>query len=153
MNSRAIVAATGTIILALGLFALLSPQLVMAHILGFSVDPSHAANAVYGEVRATYGGLFLVMGVFVLLAVMDPTAHRAQLTLVALLWLGACAGRLLGASIDGDPGIRGWVGAGFELVMGAAILAAAWLKPRQTQAAPGGTYVPPAPPKSEDSKS
>lgn len=126
MNPRITTIIVGSIILLLGLAGLVYPDRVMG-LLGFSaLNTSHGA-AVLGEVRATYGGLFAVMGVYTLLAATDPAAHRARLTFVGLMWLGACAGRLLGASIDGNPGLPGWFTALFELIMGGALVATAWL--------------------------
>jgi hypothetical protein len=98
------------------------------------VDPSHSVNAVVNEVRATYGGLFVVIGVYTLLAALDPVAHRAQLLFIGLMWLGMCAGRLLGVSIKGDPGLAGWAAAVFEVLMGGVLVAAAMIKPRTTAA-------------------
>lgn len=128
MNPRVITAVTGSIILILGLAGLFYPDRVMG-VLGYSVLNSAQPAAVLGEVRATYGGLFVVMGVFTLLAVYDPSAQRSRLTLIGLLWLGACAGRILGTSIDGTPGLIGWLGVAFELLMGSSLVAAGWIKP------------------------
>jgi hypothetical protein len=126
MNPRITTIIVGSIILILGLAGLVYPDRVMG-LLGFSVlNASHGA-AVLGEVRATYGGLFAVMGAYTLLAATDPAANRARLTFVGLMWLGACAGRLLGASIDGNPGLPGWLTALFELIMGGTLVATAWL--------------------------
>src|SRR5262249_6639689 len=99
MNPRVTTGIIGTIILALGLAALVLPEFVMTHVLGFAIDPSHSHNAVLGEVRATYGGLFTVMGIFALLAVGDPVANRGRLLLIGFLWLGAGAGRLVGVYV------------------------------------------------------
>jgi hypothetical protein len=143
MNARIVTILVGLIILALGLLGLLDPEFAMKHILGVAVDPSRSANAVYGEVRATYGGLFVVMGVYTLLAALDPVAHRARLLFIGLLWLGACAGRLMGAYIDGNPGLPGWAGVAFELFMGGALVAAALLKPATAPFA--GAFVQPTP--------
>jgi drug/metabolite transporter superfamily protein YnfA len=140
MNPRGVAGIAGTIILALGLAGLLYPDRVMG-LLGFAVlNPSSAAAAL-GEIRAIYGGLFVVMGVYTLLAVVDPFAHRARLRFVGLLWLGAVAGRLVGVSIDGSPGMPGWLSLGFELVIGGALLASSFVKPatypgRQPQVVP-----------------
>ena len=129
MNPRITTIIVGSIILILGLAALVYPDRIMG-LLGFApLNTSHTA-AVWGEVRATYGGLFVVMGVYTLLAAMDPPAHRARITFVGLMWLGACAGRLLGASIDGSPGLPGWLAAVSELIMGGALVAAAWMAGR-----------------------
>src|SRR5262249_27726346 len=129
MNPRITTGVVGTLILICGLAGLIAPEQVMTHVLGFSVDPSHSQNAVHVEVRATYGGLFVVMGVYALLSVADPVANRGRLMFIGLLWLGACAGRLVGVYVDGDPGLPGWLGVAFELVMGGALVIASFLKP------------------------
>jgi drug/metabolite transporter superfamily protein YnfA len=126
MNPRILTAVTGIITLGLGVAGLLYPDRVMG-MLGFGIVNTTATAAVLGEVRATYGGLFVVMGIFTLLSLLDPSANRARLTFIGCMWLGAGVGRLLGTSIDGSPGIFGWLSVAFELLMGAALLAAGWL--------------------------
>ena len=123
MNPRVVAIITGTITTVFGLAGLLYPDRVMG-LLGFAILNSANAAAVMGEVRATYGGLFVVLGVYTLLAAMDPAAHRSHLMFIGLLWLGACAGRLLGVKINGNPGLPGWGAAAFELVMGGVLVAA-----------------------------
>ncbi len=134
MNPRITTIVLGAVIFALGLVALMFPQFAMERILGFAVAPSHAENAVLGEVRATYGGLFVVMGLFTLFAALDPKQHRARLQMIGFLWLGAGLGRLSGAYIDGDPGLMGWAGVGFEAVMGLALIGVPYLKSSEAQA-------------------
>jgi drug/metabolite transporter superfamily protein YnfA len=129
MNSRVVAIIVGLIILALGCAGLLYPERVMG-VLGFSILNTSQAAAALGEVRATYGGLFVVMGVYTLLAALDPVAHRARLLFIGLMWLGAGAGRLLGVSINGNPGLPGWAAVVFEGLVGGALVAAAVLKPK-----------------------
>ena len=142
MNARIVTIIVGIIILALGLAGLLYPDRIMG-VLGFSILNASQAAAALGEIRATYGGLFVVMGVYTLLAAMDPAAHRARLLFIGLMWLGECAGRLVGVSINGNPGLPGWAAAVFELLMGGALVAAVVLKPRATGVATAP--LPPAP--------
>src|SRR4051812_8516602 len=128
MNPRATAVVAGLIMIVLGIAGLLYPERVLG-LLGFTVfNASHAA-AAYGEVRATYGGLFLVMGIFTMLAAMDPGANRARLLFVGLLWLGACAGRLFGVFVDGNPGLFGWLAVAFELAVGGALCLASQTAP------------------------
>jgi drug/metabolite transporter superfamily protein YnfA len=131
MNARIVTIIVGIIILALGLAGLLYPDRIMG-VLGFSILNASQAAAALGEIRATYGGLFVVMGVYTLLAAMDPAAHRARLLFIGLMWLGACAGRLVGVSINGNPGLPGWAAVVFELLVGGALVAAVVLEPRTT---------------------
>jgi hypothetical protein len=134
MNARIVTVIVGIIILALGLAGLLYPDRIMG-VLGFSILNASQASAALGEIRATYGGVFVVMGVYTLLAAMDPAAHRARLLFVGLMWLGACAGRLLGVSLNGNPGLPGWAAVVFELLVGGALVAAVVLKPQSTAVA------------------
>jgi len=94
-------------------------------VLGFSVLNASAAAATLGEVRATYGGLFTVMGVYALLGAFDPAGHRATILMIGLLWLGAAAARAFGVSVDGNPGLFGWLSLGFEVLIGGVLTAAA----------------------------
>jgi len=137
MNPRLTTMLTGLVMLVLGALALFYPALVMTHVLGYTVHPSYSANFVYGEVRAAYGGLFVVAGTYTVLAAMDPVANRGRILFVGMLWLGACAGRLLGAFVDGSPGVWGWVSVAFELLMGGALVAASQVSP------PAGARIPP----------
>ena len=124
MNPRIWTIVAGLIIFTLGVLGLVYPERVLG-LLGLAyASPSHMAAAL-GEIRATYGGIFIVMGVYTLLAATDPALHRARLLFVGLLWLGACAGRLFGVYVDGNPGLPGWGAVVFELAVGGALVAVA----------------------------
>ena len=86
--------------------------------------PTEPALA-YCEARAVYGGLFTVLGAFTLWGAIDPAGKRSALLMAGLLWLGLCAGRSIGISIDGNPGIFGWVGVVWEAAFGTALVWAA----------------------------
>ncbi|TMA66104.1 MAG: DUF4345 domain-containing protein [Deltaproteobacteria bacterium] len=86
---------------------------------------------------------FLVMGLAALLGALDPVARRGPLRLIGLLWLGACAGRLLGVYLDGNPGLPGWGAVGFELLVGAALVVAAGRAPVVLHEAPLVAAAPP----------
>src|SRR6185503_6064441 len=145
MSARAITLTTGIIILLMGLGALFYPERVMG-MLGFMIVNASDAAAVLGEVRATYGGIFSVMGIAVLLAAMNPAGNRGRLVAIGLLWLGACGGRLLGVTVDGNPGIFGWLAVLFEAVMGSALLLAAQRAGSPALIEPGVPVPAPAPP-------
>jgi len=124
MNARVTALVVAVVILALGVAGLIYPERVLAF-LGFAVqNASHSASAL-GEVRATYGGIFVVMGLYAVHAALDPFVHRSRLRFIGFLWLGACAGRLFGVWIDGNPGLFGWLAVVFELVVGGALVLAA----------------------------
>ena len=146
MNPRVVALITGVITTALGLAGLLYPDRVMG-VLGFAILNTANAAAVMGEIRATYGGIFVVLGVYTLLSSMDPAAHRSRLMFIGLLWLGACAGRLLGVDINGNPGLPGWLAGAFELLMGGALLAASLTARPAAVATPRSIPAPqPVPP-------
>ena len=146
MNPRVVAIVAGVITTALGLAGLLYPDRVMG-VLGFAILNSANTAAVMGEVRATYGGLFVVLGVYTFLSAMDPAAQRSRLLFIGLLWLGACAGRLLGVNINGNPGLPGWVAVALELVVGGALVAASLIARPAAASLPGPTpAAQPAPP-------
>jgi hypothetical protein len=95
---------------------------------GFAPAMPTAPALAYGEARAVYGGLFAVLGAFTLWGAIDPPGKRSALLMAGLLWLGLCAGRLLGVSIDGNPGIVGWIGVLWEAAFGLALLWSALAK-------------------------
>ena len=143
MTPRTTTIVVAFVILLLGTAGLIYPERVLG-VVGFAIqNPSHTAAAM-GEVRATYGGLFLVMGLAALLGALDPVARRGPLRLIGLLWLGACAGRLLGVYLDGNPGLPGWGAVGFELLVGAALVVAAGRAPVVLHEAPVAAAAPPA---------
>ena len=111
----------GLIILVLGGAGLSSPGRVMG-LLGYTLASQATSAATLGEVRATYGGLFVVMGLLTTLAAVNPVANRGRILFVGLLWLGTCAGRVFGAWVDGSPGLFGWLSAAFELGVGLALV-------------------------------
>jgi hypothetical protein len=124
MNPRIATGAVGAIMLALGSLALFLPEFVMAQVLGFAVHPSSAVATVYGEVRATYGGLFVIAGAYLLWAALNFESNRSLVFFVGLLWLGAAGGRLFGVFVDGNPGLFGWFSVVFELTGGGVLVAA-----------------------------
>jgi hypothetical protein len=121
MNPRVVAGVLGAITLAMGLGGLVSPDRVMA-LVGFM--PSTEANRLLalGEARALYGGLFTVLGAFTLWGAIDPAGKRSALLMAGLLWAGLFVGRVLGMSIDGNPGIFGWVFAVWEAAFGMALV-------------------------------
>ena len=120
MARRLIIAAIGAFMVS-NAVGLVNPSFTL-RFHGFSVaDPSSAAY-LFGEVRAVYGGLFAVIGVFTLLSAIDPVASRSRLVLLAWCWLGPGGGRLLGVFLDGDPGLQGWLFITHELAIGALLL-------------------------------
>jgi hypothetical protein len=127
MNPRIVTLVIGIITTVFGIGGLISPTLVMERVVGFAVDPAFSENFVRGEVRAVYGGLFTVLGVATLLSAMNVAQQRARILLIGYLWLGLCGGRLLGAMLEGSPGLLGWLSVAFELVIGGLLVASGML--------------------------
>ena len=145
MNPRVTTTVIGVLTTIMGVLALTYPALVMQHVLGFGVLPTWPASFVLGEVRAAYGGVFTVLGVYTVLAAMDPVANRGRIVMVVLILLGACLGRLYGVVVDGTPGVWGWLSAIFEAVMGGLLIAVSQMTP-ESPSATRTTYTPPPPP-------
>ncbi len=141
MNSRILVGVAGLIILALGIAGLIYPFNVMVQ-LGLAVPSQATSKFVLGEIRATYGGVFIVMGIYTLLSLVDPVANRGRLTFIALMWLGAAVGRLVGTTVDGSPGVFGWLALAFEILIGAMLLVAAWMPASPPEIVPTSASMP-----------
>jgi Domain of unknown function (DUF4345) len=143
MNARVIVAVVGAVTLLLGLLGLLRPEWVMSFV-GFDVASNASKTLVRGEIRAVYGGLLIAAAVFTLLGAPAPRANQGRLLLLAMLWLGAGAGRLFGAFVDGNPGLFGWLAFALELGGGGALVYAAQFAAETTvPETPAGNEAPP----------
>ncbi len=123
MNPTAITAVVGIVTLGFGVVGLLQPGVILGFIGLAFLSPSTQALAL-SEIRAVYGGMPIVLGAATLQAALNPTDHRGRLILLAFIWLGLGAGRLFGISIDGNPGLMGWVNVAIELGFGGALLVA-----------------------------
>lgn len=121
-----------------GVFALLSPEQALPW-LGFrAVEP---LAWTLGEVRATYGALFVVLGAFGVHAALDPPARRSRLIMIGGLWWSVAAGRALGAWIDGSPGMFAWIYLACEVALGGLFVVAATASDRT----PSPSITNPAP--------
>ena len=144
MNPRVTTTVIGVLTTIMGVLALVHPDLVMQQILGFTYDTS-LGNFVRGEVRAAYGGIFTVIGIYTVLAAMDPVTNRGRILMIGMLWVGACLGRLYGVIADGSPGLWGWFSGFFEAVVGGMLIAVSQMTP-ETPVVARTTYTPPPPP-------
>jgi hypothetical protein len=135
VSPRIATAIVGVLTVVLGLAGLVYPERVIG-LLGFAVQNASHAAAALGEIRATYGGIFLALGIFTLMAAPSPWAQRGRLVCLACVWLGACAARLFGVWVDGNPGVFGWLSALFEIAMGGTLLFASQAPAPATVAAP-----------------
>jgi hypothetical protein len=139
MNPSVLAAIPGVLSILLGSAALAIPQVVL-NTLGFVVANQTTPAGAIGEIRGTFGGLFVVLGIATLQAAFRPFVHKSRLWFVAFLWLGVAAGRALSISLDGDPGLFGWGSLAFEAIMALLLfLAAAMAVP---EVDPATTPVP-----------
>jgi hypothetical protein len=135
MNSKTLVAIVGAVTLLLGLGGLFYPEFVM-RLVGYGYQSPPNAAGTLGEVRAVYGGMLIVAGIFTLLAMFDPPRYQGRLLFLALLWIGAAAGRLFGVVVDGNPGLFAWGSFVLEVVAGGALLYASQASESPTSSRP-----------------
>ena len=99
---------------ALGLMGLLFPK-VAAQFTGLDAR----SRTAFAEFRATFGGLFLVMGVLPIVV-----GSASAFNFAGCLWLGAALGRLVSVFLDqGFKEARNIAGVGFEAGVGLLLLA------------------------------
>ena len=101
--------------LVLGLFGLVTPMRA-ARMVGLIPDGRRGIS----ELRATYGGLFVAMGL-ACLVLQDPAAYGVA----ALAWLGAAAGRAISMAVDREVSWLNVGGFALESTLGALLLARA----------------------------
>ena len=120
-RARIVIVTIGASLGGTAIVGLLNPLFVV-RLAGFSLaDP--ASPYQFSEVRAVYGGLFGVIGVFTMLSAIDPVASRGRLVALGWCWLGLAGGRLLGVMLDGNPGLQGWTFVAWEMAAGVLLLA------------------------------
>jgi hypothetical protein len=98
--------------IALGLLGMLAPHFV-AEMVGIMADDPRGAT----EVRATYGGLFLGVGLAAFLA-----QDRAAFVTLGCGWFGAAAARVFGMYRDGSMSGLNVGGVVMEAVIGTMFL-------------------------------
>lgn len=103
----------GVLTLAMGLLGLFAPGMVARLV---SITP--VGRLGVSEIRATYGGLFLAIGVTVLLA-----GDTTLFALAGAAWVGAAAGRSISWWYDRSREPRNLLGLGVELLLGYLLLA------------------------------
>jgi hypothetical protein len=115
MSVESILNHLGAIITAiLGLMGLLFPQ-VAARFTGLEAKNRTA----FAEFRATFGGLFVLMGVLPIVV-----GSASAFNFVGCLWMGAALGRLVSVCVDqGYKEARNMAGVAFEAGIGMLLLA------------------------------
>jgi hypothetical protein len=96
--ARAVLLLVGGSLAAVGVNGLLAPLTLLAP-LGVQLQGPSAL----GEMRATYGGMHMAMGGFLLSAAFTPTLRRAALVVATVFVGGLAFGRAVGALVDGMP--------------------------------------------------
>lgn len=96
----------------LGLMGLVKPSAASAF-----TSTSPVGKIGVSEIRATYGGFFLFMGVFALI-VREPLAYQV----LGWAWIGAAFGRAVSVIVDASREPKNFGGILFEGVIGALLL-------------------------------
>lgn len=97
-----------------GLMGLLTPK-IASRFTGLNA----ANKTAFAEFRATFGGVFVVMGFLPIWTGLAATFH-----MVGCIWLGAAFGRLVSVLLDeGYKEVKNMVGIGFEVCIGHLLLA------------------------------
>lgn len=111
MSNAALLGASITA--GLGLMGLVRPSAAASFT---SIAP--VGRTGISEIRATYGGFFLLAGLAALLG-----GEPAALRLLGWAWAGAAAGRAASAVVDGSREARNLAGIAFEAAVAALLLA------------------------------
>jgi Domain of unknown function (DUF4345) len=103
-----------TITTAMGLMGLITPRLA-AKFTGLQATNKTA----FAEFRATFGGMFVVMGLLPMLI-----GSTLVFSVIGCIWLGAAIGRLTSVFLDeGYKEVKNIAGIGFEAAIGFLLLA------------------------------
>jgi hypothetical protein len=104
--------AGATVTVALGLMGLFTPTRAAAFV---NVEPIGLVGK--SEIRATYGGLFVGLGLVCLVTQLGGAFLAA-----GFAWVGAAAGRLFSVAVDGSRSPMNLGGIVFELAIGGLLL-------------------------------
>lgn len=110
MHYLPIIGAVVTLIL--GVFGLLAPRKAAALV---GVTPLNRVGI--SEIRATYGGLFIGLGVTTLLL-----ANKSVYSVAAACWLGAALARIISIFADNSHDKKNWGGVFLETSIGTLLL-------------------------------
>ncbi|KAA3612936.1 MAG: DUF4345 domain-containing protein [Planctomycetota bacterium] len=104
MDGKLLLRIAGGATLGFGLLAIFFPSFMVDY-----ADFNTTAAQSYSEIRAIFGGLFIVLGAAVLAGPGSP-ARKARIKLVGMVFLGCIAGRVIGMIFDGPFHLTPWVG-------------------------------------------
>ncbi|HET7343977.1 MAG TPA: DUF4345 family protein [Methylomirabilota bacterium] len=88
----------GFLFLVVGILMLMDPRLLQG--LGFRLESPIAVS----EVRATYGGMHVFVGLLLLVGAFAVRIRDAALLILATYTVGVVVGRVVGFVVDGWPG-------------------------------------------------
>ncbi|GAA5317566.1 MAG: hypothetical protein AseanaTS_27710 [Candidatus Pelagadaptatus aseana] len=111
--SKLIVLGTAAIFVVYGLFFIALP----VETLHLVVDGTVTSSSGITDVRATYGGMTIAVGIILFMLGRDPQTLRLGLMSVLLLMLGMATGRTLGMVVDGHPNLFMYIYLGLELTL------------------------------------
>lgn len=119
------------------ILVLITAAVFVVYGIGFVIIPEVLSELVTGSVpattsglidmRATYGGALIAIGVLLAVLASNPLWLKPGLIGVLLAMLGMASGRVYGMLIDGSPNQMMWLFLGLELVV-AAFAAVALVK-------------------------
>ena len=104
---------TALFFLMYGVAFALFPTALLSWVTDGQVDSSSALI----DLRATYGGMSLAIGVMLLLSARNPHWHRLGLITIVVLMLCMAGGRTLGLVLDGSPNVMMWVYLALEVTV------------------------------------
>ena len=102
---------TGTILVLVGLRALLKPVDAVAVPFGLQVDGVDGLN----HLRSSSGGVTIVAGFVAIGTLFSAALELPALILMNVLLCGLFLGRLFSLVVDGKPGLFIWLSWGFEV--------------------------------------
>jgi hypothetical protein len=116
--AKLLVWATGIFFVLYGTVFLIAPSEMAIFVTGNS--PQTASGII--DLRATYGGLSISMGVVLLILASSTENLRLALLCTAIVLLTMAGGRVLGMFLDGSPNLIMYVYLVAELVVSSAAL-------------------------------
>ncbi len=104
---------TATIFAVYGLAFVLAPTTLALLV----TEASPANSAALTDMRATYGGMSVAVGMLLFILAAEPKFFRLGLSAVLLLMLGMAGGRAVGIFLDGPTTQIMWVYLALEIIV------------------------------------
>ncbi|MBM4268452.1 MAG: DUF4345 domain-containing protein [Deltaproteobacteria bacterium] len=116
-----LLAVTGLVLIATGATGLVDPQALFT-----PLDLQLESTSAHNEMRATYGGLHVAMGLFLVAGALRAGLRRPALWVALAFTGGLTVGRAVSFIVDGSPNefVYGlWIPEGLAAIVAAALLA------------------------------